>query len=346
MDSTFDETLDIRLQAFCEYVDSLVTRTDEGDYRITSYGESMIAYGENVLLNEQFLLPSGCSYHELPRQDLIKIGKYLCDASLKPTIAISTTLDHLQYWAWTATVALGYYSDPDDHDIFELYNHLQTTVSLTLLPIHTDEPEMGSALSQVRADSGRLALLSTFPLLEGLICHLGKNITRNKDGYPVPQRTVKKYWGESVDGKYDGKIGNGNKMYAYDDLLQVWRSIGVSSQLHDILTDINDITRYDTDVLSRKFGGATGEIDKQEDEGTHNFFAIIKQVRNNNSHGAEAVRTLVPVMVTLCCLCIWDVISDETYEAEQNKYEEQRTILGITPETQGRLRRLYPLYPV
>lgn len=306
-----DNTLETRLEAFVDHIDSIIEPTEEGGYAYSGSDEMIRSVGGNAIFNRQYLTPDHISYHELSLSTLRKLARFLTDAIIRPSAAVATSVDHFQYWAWTAAVA----SEVLEKDGENLkVSDFQYTVHTALLPIRlpfsTNHPWM-AALS---SDSERLELLSGLTVLEGFICHFGESLT--PDG--TARKLITQRWKPKQEGSYL-VIGNGQPVHKYHDILQIWCQEDAGDQVSQVLSEINNINRYDMDSLKWKFEDSVDLIDEEINDGTNNFLRIVGKHRDFNLHGQISTRTLAPVVLNLCCLYIWDMIEQSTYDEEREE---------------------------
>ena len=331
-----ESELEIRLRAFCEHVDSTVERSGDWGYRFGGSDEFIRAVGGNFVFGQQYLLPEHRSYHQLSRTALIEIAKYLSDAVVNPSTAIVTTLDHFRYWAWTAAIACQGFVDNKDEDITLLEGNFGNTIHLGLLPIRTDSTSGNPTLDAIHSDSERLALISGLSVLEGFICHIGSALT--PEG-----RARKKIQASRKPREEDGTqrtIGNGSEVSNYHDILQIWMNYDADEEVSRVLSEINDMTRYDGGVLEWKFDDALDMIRREREDGTQNFLTILSKHRNLNLHGQTSTKALAPLALTLCCLFVLDSMSDERYSELS-----EDVIKSIQWRNQSPVEIVHPLWP-
>ncbi|PSQ48507.1 hypothetical protein BRD19_06625 [Halobacteriales archaeon SW_7_65_23] len=107
-----------------------------------------------------------------------------------------------------------------------------------------------------------------------------------------------------------------------------------------VLSEINDMTRYDGGVLEWKFEDALDMIQREREDGTQNFLTILSKHRNLNLHGQTSTHALAPLALTLCCLFVWDSISDEEYSEISEDVIESIQWRNQTP-----VEHVHPLWP-
>lgn len=328
--------LEIRLRAFCEHVDSLVERSGEGGYQFDTSDEFVRAVGGNFVFGQQYLLPEHLSYHQLSRPALIEMAKYLSDAVVNPSAAIVTTLDHFRYWAWTAAIADRAFRDNEEEDVTLLKSDFQNTVHLGLLPIRTATTSGNPTLDAIHMDSERLALISGLSVLEGFICHIGNALTSEGRA----RKTIQASWKPRKEDGTQRTIGNGSEVSNYHDILQIWMNYDADEEVSRVLSEINNMTRYDGGVLEWKFDDALDMIQGERDDGTQNFLTILSKHRNLNLHGQTSTHALAPLALTLCCLFVLDSMSDEKYSELSEDVIESIQWRNQTP-----VEHVHPLWP-
>jgi len=331
-----ESELEIRLRAFCEHVDSIVERSDEGGYRYSPSDEFVRGIGGNVVLNQEYLLPDYLSYHDLSRKSLIEMAKHLVDATVSPSAAIATTFDHFRYWAWTAAIAGRVFQDNENEDISLLKGDFQNTIHLGLLPVRTATTSGNPTLDAIHSDSERLALISGLSVLEGFICHTGSTLTPEGKA----RKTIQASWKPRKEDGTQRTIGNGSEVSNYHDILQVWMNYDADEEVSRVLAEINDMTRYDGGVLEWKFDDALDMIRREREDGTQNFLTILSKHRNLNLHGQTSTHALAPLALTLCCLFVLDSMSDEEYSELS-----EDVIQSIQWRNQTPGEHVHPLWP-
>lgn len=336
------EDLEIRLRAFCDYVDSLIERTDQGGYQFSTTDEFVRAVGGNFVFGREYFLPDNLHFHQLSRQGLIHIAKYLSDAIIKPSAAIVTTFDHLRYWGWTAAVAGQVFQNADNEEIALLKSDFQNTIHLGLFPLRADMNSGNPTVDAINSDSERLALISGLSVLEGFICHLGNSLTAEGR----TRRTIRASWKPTDSDGAVRAIGNGSEVHNYHDILQIWLNYDANTEVAKVLSDINDLTRYEQETLDWKFDDVIDILQRERKDGTHNFLTVLSKHRDLNLHGETSTHALAPLALTLCCLYIWDSMESEEYREVSDDVMESIRWRNQTPV--GTIHPLWPsaFYPV
>lgn len=330
------EAIETRLQAFSDHVNSMVERSAGGRYRFTTNNEIIQSEGGNFVFGRAYLLPDHLEYHQLSREALIDVAKYLTDAIIRPSTAISTTFDHFRYWSWTAAVAAPALREREEENVTILKKNFQTTVHLALLPSRVDRALDNPTLEAIHWDRDRLVLMSGLSLLKRFICHLGDILT--PEGRT--QEKIQRSWKSKENDDSTRTIRSGSNVINYHDIIQIWLNYDAGQRAARVLSEINDMVRYDEDTLKWKFEDLSDTIEREEKDRTHNFLNILAEHRNLNSHAQTSTHALAPLTLTLCCLFLWDLITDEDHIT----YAEEVTgSLRMVSRTKSNL--IHPLWP-
>lgn len=259
---------------------------------------------------ELYLLP-GPDIHEQSLTHLRRLPQYLCDAILLPH-KTTAPLDSYLYWAWTAAVASSLTFSGrhfDFEDTVFLWDFL-STVHMTLLPLRhhrLDEDDqqtiadLNPSIEGLRYAGIRFAATIGCSILDGFISRHCDEL--DQDGELV-SGSLNASW------RPDGRITNPPNFH---DRVQVWREYQASQDTKHSLDAINDLTRYDVDVLRGKLEGS-GDILEEERESTNNFLRVMKEQRDYNIHGSGSTQVIGPIVLNLCCLVIWDQIPEDEFD--------------------------------
>lgn len=328
--SEFQTNLDTLIQE----ANSAVERMDDGGKRYPrdSDDSRILSNGENSIFTNDYLLPEDTEYHKLSLSTLQRVPVYLCDALLKPEGTIATTYDHLQYWGWTSAViaANSEIQDENTQDI-QLSTHLGQS------PIRIDWRE-NPTLEAITFRRDRMMLLAGFASLEGRICRYTDILTETGD---VTGEIVASWKPDKVD-ENKKRITPGDQP-TYSDLLQIWRKTSNSNITTDTLNEINNMSRYDTETLFWKFPEMEEIIREDLEDGTYNFLRLIGEYRKENYHGHKATATVAPIVLTLCCLTVWENIEEDDFEAATEEAVKRIESRHTTPFTQS--ESLHPFWP-
>lgn len=96
--------------------------------------------------------------------------------------------------------------------------------------------------------------------------------------------------------------------------INVWRGFqtladdaGVSPVVEEILREVDNLNRYDQEVLERKMAGVPDLSDKDS------LLWLIKEQRNYNVHGEGSTQAIGSIVLTLCSLIFLDELSKKDY---------------------------------
>jgi len=86
------------------------------------------------------------------------------------------------------------------------------------------------------------------------------------------------------------------------------------------------------------------DIYDSEKDSTNHFLNVLSGQRHYNIHGEGSSTSILPTVLSLCCLIFWDTISSANFEAYKPKLiEEIRTaapnVIGWSPYTD-----FYPVF--
>jgi hypothetical protein len=279
------------------------------------------------------LLNQWSDIYQLTHEELLRFPQYLSDAVFrteKPRI----TYDHFVYWGWTAALAA-------EHPIFEkepfseivdeylslihfmlfklrhfytmlFYTREGMTTNIDGKDISWEEAwrvvKWGNpSLEHLSVLPDRYAATTGFATLEGLINAHCDDIS-NHDGTLVSE--VESPW-HPHESYLKGETNYHNK-------LQIWRHNTTYSETKDALSSINDLTRYDPEILYDNIAGAKQKID-EELETTNHFLRVVADQRNVNLHGQLSTRVIGNLITTLSSLIIYDVIPSENFEEHRDE---------------------------
>lgn len=325
-------TLESRLQTYIDYMDSNVERSEKDGYGVKANEEMIHAIDNNISYNRQILIPSEYAFHDLSLSTLRKLPHYLIDSIIKPSAAVPTTLDHFRYWAWTAAIA-GKMKEAQKGE-FET-SHFRHTVHLGLLPIRITQPSRNPTIESILWNSERLTLLSSLVGLESFICNYCDSLTAEGNSRTKITQTWRS---EYSDGSYP-TIGNGCENLTYRDFLQIWRTCDSKDPVSNVLGEINDMMEYEKEELEKKFEDCVESIEREYTDKTYNFFSLIGDIRNSNLHGEKTTRNMSSIVLTLCCLFIWDQIDKSEYQKLSDGLIDQ-----INSRRQNQSGTLHPLW--
>lgn len=291
----------------------------------------------NILLptledDSLYLLPNW-EIHELPIDALRRLPRYLSDTILLPQ-KTAAPIDHYLYWAWTASVSSsmryrGRYLEFEEWSILRTFHNL---IHLALQPnqvprlseeTHNHLSDVAPSVIGVQYSGLNFASSIGFSLLEGLLYLYYED--RIEEEPAMKSESLQGNWRppdsqDAIQGKtHRGLLEQWDESGppTYHDKLQIWRSIA-SPTVNQTLSEMNDLSRYDVDILHRKLRGeAVSERLNQEAQSTENFLRVLYEQRNTNLHGKDSTQVIGPIILNLCCLVIWDRIPNEHFERLQ-----------------------------
>lgn len=241
---------------------------------------------ENVIyLSDYHLLPFGLPLHKFYLDELHYFSKSLIDSALK-THTNATTEDFNAYWGWTAALVshlstngeIGKYRDIL-HDFYFLVHSSLVSARHSYL---------------VQNNQQLLRVISrTNPSIEGVTWG---------SGLPVAAT-----YGFSV---LEGLLKRRCRVFETNDRIKIWEGLkelsqddDVSGVVKEVLAEVDDLDRYDRDVLERKMEGVPELTNR-----TRLSWLITKQ-RNYNIHGEGSTQAIGSIVLTLCSLVLLDEIA-------------------------------------
>ncbi|WP_418282083.1 hypothetical protein [Halorubrum sp. DTA98] len=297
--------------------------------------------------------------HELEVDDFRRLPLFLSDAVLSSN-QILVPGDHYLYWGWTgaffryltakhpwghrmfhtagssagrgnipvkssvsrpsrnAPYVWGEEYRPVLRDFFTLLHNM-------LLPVREGEYSMelkkrfyhlNPSFLGVQRDFGlKYATSVGFSVLEGLVRRRCDAL--NDDG------TVKKGYG-SHQFPSGNKLNNVRSATLFQ-ALDLWKSQNNTLPIvKQTLKEIDDLTqtKYSYSKLANKFRG----LDEKELKKFDSFFWALYKQRSSNIHGEDSTMAMGAVVVTLCCLALWDELSenDINFDLDQDSITKSR----------------------
>lgn len=321
MSKTTENQLQERLDNFIEII-------DEGNM-IQDKGVENIITGIN---NSTFLLTEDQPVHSFSLSTLRRFPRYLCDAILIPhTTAIS--YDHHLYWGWTAAY-ISYSETQDqetDTDMMSLMQDFYSLIHLCLLPVRQSTMDqrvsqfiqsMNPSLQGIEHQGFSLASSTGFSLLEGFVRRHCEDLQAD-GGLTVDSIEDPSWRSTPVENPI------------YHDKLQIWKEREASQKVAQSLREIDDLNRYDQNLLARKIGGGEQSVERR-----NNFLSVLSDQRNSNIHGEISTQVIGPVVLNLCCLLIWDRIEDEEFESTRKELLQR-----LDQPRHGGATGLHPQWP-
>ncbi|MBB6645291.1 hypothetical protein [Halobellus ruber] len=278
------------------------------------------------------ILDDRAEIYELSLGELRELARILTDLVVNSP-ENPQTLDHIQYWAWTAAFA----STTQQRLPRKLNSSMGDFLDLVALKVSTmrrakilhlimnkrvEDQEIPSdlLLFQLAASFDplifgnylfvdRIASTMGFSVLEGLIATRCSDLD-SETGELTADVDVTWYDGENQLNK--GENPNIHKK------IQIWREFGSSEEVGSIIDQINQLDRYNTDVLTGTFQGVESRVYEELGETNHLTRVIAKQ-RGDNIHASRSTRSIGTIVLNLCSLLIWDMILPDVFERDRKK---------------------------
>ena len=286
---------------------------------------------------ETHILNRWDNIYELSHKNLRQLSKYLSDAILR-TSPPRISYDHFVYWGWTAAYITEHpisESDPFEDLVSEYLSlvhimlfklrHIYSRIFYAPGGLHANIDgreitweeafrtiEWGNpSIQHLTVLPDRYAASTGFAVLEGLINIHSSHIS-TETGHLISE--VSSPWHphqSSLKGEH-----------TYHDKLQSWRYHAASPETKSALSLIDDLSRYETDVLRANMAGIE-DILKEEQNTTNHFLRVIAKQRNLNLHGQLPTRVIGTLITTLCSLVIWDIVPDSDFEQHRESVLEK-----------------------
>lgn len=268
--------LDKKTEEFIETIDEGNIVKDEGT--------------ENIIgLQGYHLLPFGLPPHEFYLDELHYFSKNLIDAGLKPHTNAKTT-DFSAYWGWTAALV----SHSEQNETFEKYNEI--TRDYYYLVHSALVSERHGHLIQEKHNF-HMTLSKLNPSLEEITLSGGLPLAATF-GFSVLEGLLKRRCNE----------------LSPDSRTNIWRGFetliadsNVSPVVKEVLQEVDNLDRYDRQVLERKMAGVPNLDDKDS------LLWLIKEQRNYNVHGEGSTQAIGSLVLTLSSLILLDEFTKEDY---------------------------------
>lgn len=165
----------------------------------------------------------------------------------------------------------------------------------------------------IQKDLGlKVATGSGFSILEGLLRRRCEQLDDNgklRSGYgpiSLPHRTVE----------------DGDRLFLFD-ALQLWMNHNAEQVVKETLDEMDDVTRYDVAKLTEKFRGFRKEHTEHDNLPRGSLLKAIKEHRNYNIHGEDSTMALGAIVLTLCCLILWDELTEDDIQFDMDKVKEE-----------------------
>lgn len=294
--------------------------------------------------------------HELSIDDLRRLPRYLTDAVLQPN-RILVPGDHYLYWAWTGAFfryltgkhpAGGWMfhsagpppgmegvphssmesrvSKYGPHVWGEKYKPVLedffTLLHMMLLPVR----ELSRSLES------RARLYSLNPSYLGIQKDLGLKFATGS-GFSILEGLLRRRC-EQLDDDGILKSGcgpinlphttlhDGNRVYLFEALL-LWKDHNAGPVVQQTLDEIDDATRYDLNKLTRKFSGLSQNDIAHRNLSRDSLLKGIKEQRNYNIHGEDSTMAIGAIVLTLCCLLLWDELNETDIQFDMDKVKNE-----------------------
>jgi hypothetical protein len=276
---------------------------------------------------------------ELDLDQLRKFPVLLTDVTLNSP-ENAELMDAYLYWAWTGAF-LTDHPLQDDVNYSRIIRNLENLIQIMLLHIRYVEMSQLRVPFVLEEDLEKPPLIAQWEFFNWLIPSIsrvaaGAHLYGATTGYVVLEGFVCR---RCDDLTLEGDWKHGRKPTPwrpdvcspnYQDRLQIWRYYEAEDATKWTLDRINDICRYERQHLLRTYADVQDLI-KEELSGTNNFLRVLAALRNWNIHSQTHSYAIASVVVTLCCLVIWDLIGRESFE-EHREHVIDRLLEDITGE--------------
>lgn len=275
--------------------------------------------------------------YDLSHEELLQFPRYLSDAVFM-TSPPRISYDHFLYWGWTAAFAVehpisqeGPFQDAIReylsliHFMLFKLRHINSRIFYTREGITTtiDDREISweeawrvvdwgnPSLEHLSVLPDRYAATAGFAVLEGLLNIRCDAISSDEGDVSTD---VASPW-HPCQSTLKGDV-------TYHDKLQIWRYHSAQSTAEETLSLIDDLTRYDPEILFGNMAGVEGIVE-EELESTNHFLRVVADQRNANLHGQLSTRVVGNLIASLSSLLIWDAIPDDDFEEHQERVIEK-----------------------
>ncbi|MFC6955277.1 hypothetical protein [Halorubellus litoreus] len=301
-------------QILDEKVDEFIKTIDEGNL-VKDEGT------ENILgLEGYHLLPGDLPLHEFYMDELHYFSKCLIDSALKTHTNAKTT-DFSAYWGWTAALVSHTERNQDFERYQEILRDYYYLVHSALVSerhsrlvrenhdLHMTLSRLNPSLEEVTRGSGLpLAATFGFSVLEGLLKRRCSDLSPDT--------------GINVWSGFEKLIDDSD----------------VSPVVKEVLQTIDDLDRYDRQVLERKMSGVPDLSDKDS------LLWLVKEQRNYNVHGEGSTQAIGSLVLTLCSLVLLDELATCNYQETRTEVLQDMQHSQSTPMIHSKSPRAF--YPV
>ena len=245
------------------------------------------------------------------------------------------TYDHSVFWGWTGAYIADHPIQNNDRyselvaDFFQMIHfmlfktrQLRATMFYENIPFQNDFHSISlgecrrvmhwanPSIDPMTFFADRYASTGGFTILDGLITH-HCDVLDSQTGR-VNQDHIQSPW-RPDDETIGGEI-------SFHDKIQTWIYYQATDEIQQTLLEINDLSDYDIGTLCKYIPGIEKRV-KKEMTSTQHFFRVFAKLRNENVHGQEMSRIIGSIVVTLCCMVLWDSVGSEDYESRSSKIE-------------------------
>lgn len=301
MDGIDTESFDQRAAEFVVDIDDGNEIRDEGTENIyNTAGHRIIAEEDPV--------------HSLSINELRYMPLPLINCATMPhTNAI--TKDFKSYWGWSAAVFSDLSTKGEGDMPLELLQDYYFVVHSMLLS------ERHNALMRENRQLQKHIELHN-PSINGVANGSGYSVA-STFSFPLLEGFLKRRCND---------LDPDDNINIYQGLKTLIEDPDVSDVVREVLLVIDDLERYDIDILERKMAGIP------DLRGKDSFLWLVKEQRNYNIHGEGSTQAIGSVALTLCTLVLFDMISDRTYQENRE---------GITDSIRARSGQPvpHPMWP-
>lgn len=306
------DSIEDRLEDVIEQTNERLVLGDEG----IEVSEPSISVGSQLILDSP--IPT------LDYQELANLGRQLVDLIVLPKASI-TSVEHHQYLEWNSSFIRFVASETEEFENLvgssmshpgpsSMHADFHTMIELVNMPVNMDgaDSRVEQFIRSYTQLSGPLNSGSMFrifgptslSLLDGLVKRHCNDLSNDGGNYLGGE--VTRTW--VPDSPTASSL-------TYHDRLQYWRTEVANDSIRDSLTQINDLTRYDSDHLENIAGimGNTEILDRELDS-TQHFLAILSAQRNFNIHGRGSSNVIAPIALILACMVFLDELGPDKFE--------------------------------
>lgn len=297
--------------------------------------------------------------HELEVDDFRRLPLYLSDAVLTSN-QILVPGDHYLYWGWTGAF-FRYLTGrhPWGHRMFHTAG---STAGQGSIPRKSSVSRPSRNAPFVWGENYRPVLRDFFTLLHNMLLpiregqypmELKKRFYHLNPSFLGVQRDFGLKYATSVgfsvleglvrrrcdDLNEDGSVKSGASPHQFPSgnrlsnigaatlfqALDLWKSQSSTSPIvKKTLEEIDDLNqqKYSKSDLTSKFRG----LDRSELDKFDSFFWALYKQRSSNIHGEDSTMVIGSIVVTLCCLALWDELNENDigYDLDRDSVQESQ----------------------